>query len=282
MRKGESKYWQLNDKQWLEEKYFWEGLSCREIAVIVGCNKSTVLDAFKRLNILRRTIPEANRNRIKYPELHDKKWLEEKYLDEKLSSLKIAEIIGCDSVSVRRALRYFSIPIRTISEALKGKEISEKTKNKMSAAQKGHRCGEENPFYGKHHTEETKNKRREDRKHQRFPAHHTKPELLFEGFCKKDTLPFRYTGDSSFWIGKGKDVINPDFVHLTKKIVVEIFSWFHDELRNQHVQLKGRYGTRKKIYKKYGWKMIVFWQEDLEREDVEEYVLSVLRKEKAI
>ena len=204
----------------------------------------------------------------------------------------------------------------------KGGHLSEETKRKMRENQPD-RSGEKNSFFGRHHTEETKeklseaskgennhnygkhlseetrkkireantghhpseesrDKMREARKHQIPKTHHTKPEMAFEGFCTKDTLPFRYTGDSAFWIGKGKDVINPDFVHLTKKIVVEIFSWHHDQLQNHHVRPKGRYEDRKKIYKKYGYKMIVFWQEDLEREDAEEYVLHVLRKNKII
>ena len=40
--------------------------------------------------------------------------------------------------------------------------------------------------------------------------------------------------------------------------------------------------TRKKILKKYGWKMIVFWQDDLEQEDAEKHILRVLKEEKAI
>ena len=40
--------------------------------------------------------------------------------------------------------------------------------------------------------------------------------------------------------------------------------------------LKPRSG--KKILKKYGWKLVVFWQEDLERKDAEAYVLNELQK----
>ena len=161
---------------------------------------------------------------------------------------------------------------RKISEAAKGKpHVSEEGKKRISEANKG-----------KHPSEETKQKMREARKHRVFPKHHTKPELIFEDVCKRNNLPFKYTGDSSFWVGRGKDVINPDFIHLTRKVVVEVFSWFHDEMRNQHVQPKSRYDDRKKIYKKYGYKMIVFWQDDLDREDAEARILSVLKKHKII
>lgn len=41
-----------------------------------------------------------------------------------------------------------------------GKTHSEETKRKLSETRKGKGCGEDNPFYGKHHTEETKKKTR--------------------------------------------------------------------------------------------------------------------------
>ena len=50
MRKG-SKYWQLNDKEWLYQKYWVEKLSRREIAKIIGCSAPTVSKALKRFNI---------------------------------------------------------------------------------------------------------------------------------------------------------------------------------------------------------------------------------------
>lgn len=116
-----------------------------------------------------------------------------------------------------------------------------------------------------------------------FPQHHTKPELIFEVICKKHNLPFKYTGDSAFWIGKNPSV-NPDFAECNgKKIAVEIFSYWHDPLRRHcKVPYSQTYKGRKKILKKYGWKLVVFWQEDLEREDAEQFILNKLKQEKAI
>lgn len=164
-----------------------------------------------------------------------------------------------------------------------GKPRSAETKRKIAEGRKGKYTGENNPFFGKHHTEATKQKLRETRKCQKFPTHRTKPELVFESICKKYNLPFRYTGDGAIWIGKGRDALNPDFMHLTKKIVVEVFGWHHNELqRHCKVRYSQTYEGRKKILKKYGYKMIVFWQEDLVREDTEKFILSMLRKEKII
>ena len=46
----------------------------------------------------------------------------------------------------------------------KGKKASEETKKKLSEIRKNKNTGEENPFFGKHHTEETKQKIREKNK----------------------------------------------------------------------------------------------------------------------
>lgn len=158
----------------------------------------------------------------------------------------------------------------------KGKHHSDETKRKISEALKGGKA----PWLGKHLSVETRKKLSEARKNQKsFPRHHTKPELIFEEICKKYDLPYKYTGDGAFWIGKNPSV-NPDFVDCNgKKIAVEIFSYWHDPIRRfGKVRYSHTYEGRKAILKKYGWKLIVFWQEDLEREDAEQFVLSVLEK----
>lgn len=123
------------------------------------------------------------------------------------------------------------------------------------------------------------------RKKRKIPTHHTKPELIFEDICQRNNLQFRYVGDGQLWIGKKNEAqLNPDFIECNgKKIAVEIFSYWHDPLRRYgRVRYSHTYEGRKKILKKYGWKLIVFWQEDLEREDAEAFVLNKLKKEKVI
>lgn len=113
----------------------------------------------------------------------------------------------------------------------------------------------------------------------------TKPELFFKEICERNNLPFHYVGDGQIWIGKkGEKQLNPDFVEGNgKKIAVEIFSYWHDPLRRHcKVPYSQTYKGRKKILKKYGWKLVVFWQEDLEREDAEQFILNKLKQEKAI
>lgn len=120
------------------------------------------------------------------------------------------------------------------------------------------------------------------RRAQKFSTHHTKPELIFEEICKKYDLPFKYTGDGSFWIKN----INPDFVECNgKKIVVEIFGVaFHSPLFTfkQNISYSRTFEGRRRILKKYGWKLIVLWDRDLLRSDTEQFVLSELKKNKAL
>jgi len=173
------------------------------------------------------------------------------------------------------------------------KSPSKETRLKISMALKGKRTGEKNPFYGKHHTPETKAKlskkfkgrkfsidtRRkisEARKRHKIPLHHTLPELIFERICKKYSLPFRYVGDGSFWI----ENINPDFIECNgKKIAVEIFGdYWHSPLLNQHIEWNRTYEGRRAILKKYGWDVIIFWESDLKKEGSELFVLRELEK----
>lgn len=205
--------------------------------------------------------------------LRDDQWLRQKYWVEELTLPEIAKIIGCKyHQTVLMALRRLNIPTRTKSEAQKGKKLTEATKKKMSESRKG----EKNPFYGKHHSEEARDKIIEANKHRKFHKHHTKPELIFEDICKKYRLPYKYTGDGSFWIKN----INPDFVDVNgKKIAIEIFGdYWHSPILKRNIKYIQTYDGRKKTLKKYGWEMVVLWESDLLREDAERFVLSALKK----
>jgi len=64
--------------------------------------------------------------------------------------------------------------------------VSEATKKKMSEA----REGKKSPFYGKHHTEEFKEKKRRQRAKQIFPIKDTKIEVKIQNFLKKLGIEF--------------------------------------------------------------------------------------------
>lgn len=112
-----------------------------------------------------------------------------------------------------------------------------------------------------------------------FPTHHTKPELIFEGICKKHNLHFKYTGDGSLWIGKkGKTQLNPDFIQADgEKIIVEVLGdYWHSPLLNRKIPEHGTLTYRKKHYKRFKWDPIFIWESDLKRKDAEQFVLNLL------
>ena len=180
-----------------------------------------------------------------------------------------------------------------------GKKHTETTKQKISVANTGHEgwnkgkiflAGKKHPLYGKHHSEETKKKMSETTKkqyqdpefamqmHQATAKRPTKLEKIWRGIAiEKHSLPFKYTGDGKVAIG-GKC---PDFIHLTKKIVVEIFGKaFHSPLfAFVKLDYSRTYKGTIEHYKKHGYKCIIFWDADLLRESAEQFVLSVLKKE---
>ncbi|MGB7531825.1 MAG: hypothetical protein WA977_02450 [Halobacteriota archaeon] len=114
------------------------------------------------------------------------------------------------------------------------------------------------------------------RKMRGIPNHHTKPERIFEKICRKNNLPFRYVGDGSLWIGKEKK-LNPDFIETNgKKICIEIFGdYWHSPLLNwKNMEITKTYEYRRRRLKRYGWKMVIFWETDLLRNDAEQFVLG--------
>ena len=160
--------------------------------------------------------------------------------------------------------------------------------------------GEGNPFYGKQHTdeakermkekhstEEVKEKHRQDRKNQKFPNHHTDIELRCEEFSVKNSIPVVYTGDSSFWIpvkNNGKKCVNPDFILYAnrKKFVIELLGdYWHSPFLNKNVR-DDDIKNRKKHYRRYRWIPIFIWGSDIMRPEGEKFFLSELKKAGAI
>lgn len=181
-----------------------------------------------------------------------------------------------------------------------GKHHSEETKQKMGKAKKGKYTGENNHKWkpkvkciclecGKEF-EVVPSVRIKGcgkyccricaRKNLTLPKHKTKPERIFEVICKNYNLPFKYTGDGRFWIHN----INPDFVECNgKKMAVEVFGdYWHSPLLNYNLREDKTLPYRKRILKSYGWKLIVIWERDLLRDDAEQFVLSELKKNKAL
>ena len=159
---------------------------------------------------------------------------------------------------------------KLISKGNKGLKRTDEERMKMSEVKKG----KNHPLYGKHHTEKTKQKISEARRKQIFPRQYTEPELIFESICKKHDLPFKYTGDGKFWI----ENVNPDFIDCNgKKVAVDIFGdYWHDIIRRPNIKYSQTYNGRKEIFKKYGWKLIILWENELKNKSTEEILRRVI------
>jgi len=182
--------------------------------------------------------------------------------------------------------KHLSIETRKkIGEKSRNRPCSEETKRKISKINKGKHYSPSTELKkgntlnkGRSLSEKTKEKLREARKHQRIPKHHTKPELIFEHICKTYNLPFKYVGDGKFWIGKPS--LNPDFIESNgKKIAIEVFGdYWHNPLLNKNIREIATLSFRKKILEKYGWELIVFWENELKNNNREHIVLDRIGK----
>ena len=113
-------------------------------------------------------------------------------------------------------------------------------------------------------------------KAQRHNARPTKtvPERIFEAICKKHQLPFKFVGDGSLWLGNA----NPDFVHNTKKIAVEVFGdYWHSPLINRNVREVQTVEGRTAQLTAEGYTTIILWESDLKRVDAEEFILHEMQ-----
>jgi hypothetical protein len=93
------KWEKLENKSWLKEQFISLGKSPTLISKELGCCHQAVRLALQRHGF--RNIPNGKpRPPIKYPELHDPKWLEGKL--RTMSQKKIAELLDCNQSMVCR------------------------------------------------------------------------------------------------------------------------------------------------------------------------------------
>ena len=101
----------------------------------------------------------------------------------------------------------------------------------------------------------------------------TEPEEYLIKVIERYNLPYRYTGNGSFFIGN----INPDFVNVNgAKIALEVFgSYWHSPEMVATRPLRGE-EERRKILRGYGWELLVLWTKDLKRMTEEEIINKIV------
>lgn len=103
---------QLEDRQWLEQKYLDEQLSMTQIGLLVGTTKHPVYRALKKFGI------PARVHTSKYPQLNDSDWLKDQYLVQRKSIKQIATDINATVGTVHSALTHLGIKTRSPKESL--------------------------------------------------------------------------------------------------------------------------------------------------------------------
>ena len=87
-----------------------------------------------------------------------------------------------------------------------------------------------------------------------------KPERIIMNYIEELKLPYKYTGNFSFWI----DWKNPDFVNINgEKKLLEFFGcfWHGKSITGRNRKQEENY--YRKHYKKYGWKTLIIWEDEL-------------------
>lgn len=258
----------------ISQLYWDKKLSRRQIAKFFGVHPAVIQQRMNEFNIPARSTQESIHNSYSQGRVAWNKgkkgvcggWNKGIHLSEEVrkrmslaqKGKKIPERIK-RWLSITRKGKHFSPRTELTSERAKSLWKDPTIRKKM-------REGISKSKMGKPRSEELREKIRRFRKTQKIPTSRTKPELRFMGMCEKYDLPFRYTGDSSFWIGR----INPDFVGTNgKKIAVDIFGdYWHNPSLKKNVPWYAREANRKAIAKGEGWDLVIIWESELKNENL--------------
>lgn len=211
----------------------------------------------------KKKISEAQKSYIHRDRLlniNDEK-LRELYIDKKWTQKQCGYYFGCSGGTIKRRLLRINIIIRNQKEARALLKLA----------------GEDNPFYGKHHNEETRRIIKEKRKLQiitkesirktltrRLP---TSLEYKFQKIINKNNLPYKYVGDGKFFIER----YNPDFINTnSRKIAIEVYAKYY-KLRHDKT-IEDWKNKRNKVFKNYGWNLIYFDETEVN----EDCILKIL------
>jgi len=193
----------------------------------------------------------------RFEKLKDREWLYRKYWEEEYSMADIGEMLGCRATRVYEALGYHDIPARSLasrtkrnkdktSRTLKGTTFTKERRRRISEANKrAYREGRKAPW--------NKGKRMPSETVHKFLTYRppNKEEQFLIDFFAKYNLPYKFVGD-------GKVIIEnrcPDFINSNgDKKVIEFFG--------EHWHRKEDEEEKRKIYERYGFKMLGIWGED--------------------
>lgn len=225
----------------------------------------------------RKKIGEANKGKGKIAVPEEE--LRRLYLDQKLSTIKIAKVYKTNFVTILKRMEEYGIKRRNRSETSKGRIISEEIRRKISERNKGRHLSSSTEFKNGHlplisserQAENTKRlwkqgnfvKKQMRARH----VHPNKPEKKLTHILERNKFPFHYVGDGEVTIGG----LCPDFIHDNgDKKVIELFGRvFHDPdftFRGQ-IRWHQQYWGRMAYYSQFGYRCLIIWDNELVNEE---------------
>lgn len=140
----------------------------------------------------------------------------------------------------------------------KGIKISEETRKKLSISYTGLKYPQ-------------RKRKSTSRSYSYSHTRPSKPEKRVISIKDNYSLPYDYVGDGKLWIGPiaaryHRGQRNPDFIHRTEKVVVEVADKGDKEFRKKIPWAQWELKTVN-FYSYYGWKCIVLWT-DMYNEEI--------------
>jgi len=210
------------------------------------------------------------------------------YKEEKVSVYTLSKRYKCDPTTIWNAVKKWS-KLRTHKENVNTISCLElrKQNNSFYTAGENHPSkrlrGKNNPFYGKHHTEEFKCKNREKallRMQNHFgPFKNTKPELKMKEILTSLNIPFKHQfilNNCSF-----------DFHLLNTNILIEVDGdYYHanpklfQKLNKMQLEMKERDIKHNEVAKENNFVLLRFWEDDIlnNENEVKEKICYVIKE----
>lgn len=160
-----------------------------------------------------------------------KKQLQEMYVVQKMSSIKIAKVIDCCSATIIKLLKEYGIPMRTWEESLQGHIKTLEHRKKLSESKKGPK----HPNFGK------KCKIHGKRCWYTLPdgrvvSMRSQWEVWYAEYLKENNISFKYE-EFTFNLADGR-AYTPDFLLIDANVYVEVKGFFRPEHIAKFVQFK--------------------------------------------
>ena len=91
-----------------------------------------------------------------------------------------------------------------------------------------------------------------------------KPEKFLTKLLQK-LFPneWRYVGDGTFWVTSNRKHLNPDFIHVNQKKIIEHFGDYHHGEGKTGISNDQHEQERIDIFAQHGYQTLIIWEHEL-------------------